>query len=90
MREAVAVAKHLEKFPSDGVVAALENVLAFDAYAPAIRAQVARVFQARGVPLPEDPDGNDRKPTVKLAEPFPLPPPVLVETWKSPGGVRFN
>lgn len=58
MREAVAVAKHLERFPNDGVAAALENILAFDAYAPGVRAQVARVFQARGVPLPEHADGE--------------------------------
>ena len=92
MREAVAVAKHLEMFPADGIVAALENVLAFDTYAPGTRAQVARVFQARGVPLPEDPsDGYDTlKPTVNLAEPTPLPSPVLAETWKSTGGETGN
>jgi len=86
MREAVAVAKHLEMFPKDGIVAALENVLAFDTYAPGTRAQVARVFQARGIPLPEDPNDNyGDKPTVNLAEPTPLPSPVLAETWKSKG-----
>ena len=30
-REAVAVVKHLQQFPDDGVVATLENALAFDA-----------------------------------------------------------
>ena len=54
MREAVAVARHMETFPGDGVVEALENVLAFDTFTPETRAAVARVFQsqvgARGVP----------------------------------------
>jgi hypothetical protein len=44
------------------------------------------------VPLPEDPsDGYDTlKPTVNLAEPTPLPSPVLAETWKSTGGETGN
>jgi len=50
MREAVAVVKHLERFPKDGIVDAVENVLAFDAFSPDTRRTVARVFQARGSP----------------------------------------
>ncbi len=43
-REAVAVAKHLERFPEDGVAAALENVLAFDSYDKNLRQVVKDAF----------------------------------------------
>ncbi|RLN94302.1 hypothetical protein BBJ28_00003843 [Nothophytophthora sp. Chile5] len=43
-REAVAVAKHLEQFPEDGVTSVLENVLAFDAYDRNMRTQLSEVF----------------------------------------------
>ncbi|KAG6609485.1 von Willebrand factor A domain-containing protein 8 [Phytophthora cinnamomi] len=43
-REAVAVAKHLQRFPNDGVASALENVLAFDAYDRNMRTQLSEIF----------------------------------------------
>ncbi|KAI9908417.1 hypothetical protein PsorP6_004490 [Peronosclerospora sorghi] len=50
-REAVAVAKHLQEFPTDDVGVVLENVLAFDAYDHAMLAQLADVFMRHGIPL---------------------------------------
>jgi len=43
-REAVAVAKHLEAFPEDGVTSTLENVLAFDAYDKNLRRLLSEIF----------------------------------------------
>ncbi|CAK4732182.1 unnamed protein product [Aphanomyces euteiches] len=43
-REAVAVAKHLEAFPNDGVSQTLENVLAFDGFDPPLRQRLREVF----------------------------------------------
>ncbi|RHY03179.1 hypothetical protein DYB25_011190, partial [Aphanomyces astaci] len=43
-REAVAIAKHLEAFPEDGVAYTLENVLAFDGYDAALRQRLRDVF----------------------------------------------
>jgi hypothetical protein len=51
-REAVAVAKHMEHFPHDGVVGAVENIISFDAFSPRMRMQVASVFQSHGIPIP--------------------------------------
>ena len=57
--------KHLERFPKDGIVDAVENVLAFDAFSPDTRRTVARVFQARGIPLPFEAGGSLQAPTVR-------------------------
>lgn len=46
MREAVAVARHLEKYQKDSVVDALSNVLAFEAYDAPLRRQLSDVFEA--------------------------------------------
>ncbi|CAJ1427783.1 unnamed protein product [Effrenium voratum] len=45
MREAVAVARHLEKYQQDTVVDALSNVLAFEAYDAPLRRQLTDVFE---------------------------------------------
>ena len=47
-REAVAIAKHLESFPEDGVQDVLENVMAFDAYDENLRHEIAAVFRKYG------------------------------------------
>jgi len=86
MREAVAVVKHLEAFPRDGIVDALENVLAFDAFAPDTRRTVAAVFQAHGIPLPLEAGGELGAPVVSLGAVAPLLPPRVVETWRSNPG----
>jgi von Willebrand factor A domain-containing protein 8 len=50
-REAIAVVKHLEKFPSDGVVSALHNVLDFDSYDHQTYSLLGKVFQRHGIPV---------------------------------------
>ncbi|GLD91816.1 hypothetical protein PINS_up000349 [Pythium insidiosum] len=84
-REAVAVARHLEAFPNDGVTSVLENVLAFDAYDKNLRKQLTEVFLRHGIPL-SSPD-DMVKMEVRLAETRPLPAPTLGEswTWRSAG-----
>ena len=52
-REAVSVVKHVQEFPADGVVAAVENILGFEGLSPVTRAQVARIFQSNDIPVPE-------------------------------------
>ena len=64
MREAVAVARHLDAFggaaasdggaaPVEGVGDALANALAFEAFDAPLREQVADVFEAHGLPVKE-------------------------------------
>jgi hypothetical protein len=48
-REAIAVVKHLERFPSDGLVSALHNVLDFDSYDDHTYALLGQVFQRHGI-----------------------------------------
>lgn len=50
-REAVSVVKHLEKFPEDGVVAALHNVLDFDSYEDTVYSNLAKTFQRHNIPV---------------------------------------
>jgi hypothetical protein len=50
-REAVAVVKHLEKYPDDGIIAALNNVIDFDSYEDTIYMTLARVFQQHDIPV---------------------------------------
>ncbi|TYZ62616.1 hypothetical protein PybrP1_002376 [[Pythium] brassicae (nom. inval.)] len=78
-REAVAVAKHLEQFPNDGVTSVLENVLAFDAYDTNLRKQLSEVFLSHGIPLSVD--GESVELTVNLAQPEPLPAFSPTESW---------
>ena len=49
-REAVALVKHLQSFPSDGLLAAAENVFAFDGHEPAIAQTITSVLRRHGVP----------------------------------------
>ena len=98
IREAVALARHIEAYPQDGVLAALENVLGFDAYSsPDLRATIADVFRRRGVPLraglrfaqgEEDEAGGGRmvRRTVSLAESTALPQAVPVGSWRIASG----
>lgn len=50
-RESVAVVKHLEKFPEDGVVAALHNVIDFDSFDSETYGILGEVFQNHGIPV---------------------------------------
>lgn len=55
IREAVALIKHLQAFPEDGVLNALPNVLGFDQYGgPDLRRTLADVFRRRGCEKNED------------------------------------
>merc|ERR1711865_306577 len=50
-REAVAVVRHLEQYGEDGVTAALEDVLSFDAFDPLLRKQLSNIFKRHGIPV---------------------------------------
>lgn len=50
-REAVAVVKHLERYPDDSVISALHNVLDFDSFDSSVYATLGRVFQRHGIPV---------------------------------------
>lgn len=54
-REAVAVVKHVQAYPEDGVAAAVENIIGFEGYNPRIRKQIALIFQSKGIPVPIQP-----------------------------------
>ena len=49
MREAVATARHLEKYPDDSVPDALANAVAFEAFDAPLRELLASVFEKHGV-----------------------------------------
>ena len=70
-REAVSVVRHVQKFPKDGVVAAVENILGFEGLSPLTRAQIARVFQANDIPVPEEASmAGGREVKLSLATPL--------------------
>lgn len=48
-REAIAVVKHLEKFPEDGIVVALHNILDFDSYDKQTYLMLGNTFQKHGI-----------------------------------------
>jgi len=89
-REAVAVAKHLEHFPADGLITSLDNVLGFDIYEPDIMRVIAKTFQQNGIPLEprnsslKDDDDNTNKLQVILGKKETLPPPFATEEVKPP------
>ena len=60
VREAVSVVKHLEAHPEEGVLPAIECVLAFDTLVPSIRKQIALVFQKHDLPVTSDPHQFNR------------------------------
>lgn len=51
-REAVAVVKHAQAFPHDGIAAATEDFLGFEAASPKVRKILAEIFRSRGIPIP--------------------------------------
>ncbi|KAG7391169.1 von Willebrand factor A domain-containing protein 8 [Phytophthora pseudosyringae] len=89
-REAVAVAKHLEQFPNDGVASVLENVLAFDAYDRNMRNELSEVFLRHGIPL--SPTGEALALKMNIAEARALPKLVPTESWRwiPEESVKFN
>jgi hypothetical protein len=80
-REAVAVAKHLQLYPHDGVVRALENVLAFDAYDAQLRRSLAEVFRSHGIPVSPTASDASAAPVARVAKPLELPAPALAAEW---------
>jgi von Willebrand factor A domain-containing protein 8 len=50
-RELVNVVRHMSAYPGDSVGAVLENVFAFDAFDPQLRALLFAVFRRHGIPL---------------------------------------
>ena len=77
-RELVNVIKHLTAYPNDSVSAVLENVFAFDAYDPQLRALLFGVFRKYGIPLGVDASASQLKggrgDRSLLAASRPLPP----------------
>ncbi|KAJ0396306.1 hypothetical protein P43SY_007156 [Pythium insidiosum] len=80
-REAVAVARHLEAFPKDGVTSVLENVLAFDAYDKNLRKQLTEVFMRHGIPLSSP--GDAVKMEVRLAQTLLTTRPMSLHSFSS-------
>jgi hypothetical protein len=73
-REAVAVVKHLQSYPQDGVASAVEDILGFDSLTPVLRSQIATIFQGNGLPVPLYASGTAIKsPPVELSVSKPLP-----------------
>ena len=80
-REAVALVKHLQSFPSDGLLAAAENVFAFDGHEPAIAQTITSVLRRHGVPAGGGAGAFD----VRLAAEEDLPPSEPLELWSAGG-----
>lgn len=78
-RECVAIVKHLERFPGDGLLVALENVLSFDHFDPTIMRNLRDVFAKHGIPLLSK--GQRSGVEMEIAEMKPLPQPRLVQKW---------
>jgi hypothetical protein len=76
-RELVNIVKHLQAFPADGVVEAVQNVIAFDSFNESSSAKLIEVFSSHGVPV------GVMRPTaqsVKLASKVNIGPPKSLGT----------
>ena len=77
VRENVAVVRHINRYPEDGVLAAIEGILGFEQLAPSVRAHVAAIFQRAGIPVPlrapSAAEGAGMPPLATLAQPIALP-----------------
>jgi MoxR-like ATPase len=83
-REAVAIIRHMEQFGEDGVSSALEDVLGFDAFDPVLRRQLCQIFRRHGIPVAEDPLGQDEpvQLSVRIAQDVDIPAAKKVGTIK--------
>lgn len=74
-REAVAVVKHLQAFPQDGVAAALEDFLGFEGALPKSRRILADVLNNRGIPVSASlgAGASMLSPHIELASPYVVP-----------------
>eukprot|EP00049_Salpingoeca_infusionum_P004861 m.84891 g.84891 ORF g.84891 m.84891 type:complete len:1894 (-) comp12765_c0_seq4:107-5788(-) len=77
MREVVSVVRHLEKFPQDGVAAALLNVFDFDAFEADKQTMIMDALKKHGIPL------RASTLSIQLAESHPLDAPKQIATWKA-------
>ena len=77
-RELVAVVKHLQSWPADGLVGTLSNVLAFDQFDNSLMASLRELFQRHGIPL----GIGEAQISEALSLPQPLPPAVPAELWR--------
>jgi hypothetical protein len=75
-RELVNIVKHLQAFPADGVVEAVQNVIAFDSFNDSTSATLIAVFSRHGIPI------GVPRPTVQSVK---LSPKVSLGTPKSLG-----
>ena len=81
----------MQAYPSDGVVGAMENVIAFDAYAPHVRRQLSDVCISHGIPLSAEPlaSANASRVVEDVGHAEQLPPLTLSERWRATGiGMR--
>lgn len=78
-REAVGVVKHVEAYPHDGLLGAVDNVFAFDGDQPELAAQLAAVMRRHGIPACV---GGEREEVgVELAPEEQLPASEPIEKW---------
>jgi len=80
-RELVAIVRHLESNPDDGLLQALDNVIDFDRFDAQALRNLKDVFARHGIPLLSK--GQQSGVQVSLTEAQPLPSPRLVQTWSS-------
>jgi hypothetical protein len=77
----VAIVRHLEANPDDGLLQALDNVIDFDRFDAQALRNLKDVFARHGIPLLSK--GQQSGVQVSLTEAQPLPSPRLVQTWSS-------
>lgn len=82
-RQVVNIVRHLERFPADGIIETVENVLAFDSYDPLLREHLARVLNRHGFPLGYS---QATEPELLLSQPLPSVSPVA--TFRAKGSVE--
>jgi hypothetical protein len=88
-REAVAIARHLHTYPRDGMMHALRNVLAFDAYDATTRDNLQTTFQRFGIPI-GDGWALPAVGTVQLARATSLPAAVPHQSWSIRYGAQVE
>ena len=89
-RELVAIVRHLQQFPHDGLVRALHNVLSFDLFDAQLVSNLESTFHQHGIPVNLRGWGSAElgggaqslQPSVDLAPALPLRPPRLAGQWR--------
>ena len=75
-RELVNIVKHLEKFPEDNVVDAMNNVFSFDFYDRQLIEQLSKVFHKHGFPFNKTIDFS-----IKIGKENKITAPFLTQFW---------